>query len=153
VIGPEVEIGANTTVDRATFGATEVGAGTKIDNQVQIGHNCRIGTHNLLIAHVGLGGSCVTGDRVTMAGKVGVADHATVGDGATIGAYAGVHGDVPAKSVYLGIPARPVREARRILTAVERVPEMWRGWQEVRKRLGLSATDAAVEDEPQRRAG
>ena len=90
-IGDDVEIGACTTIDRGTFQATRIGAGTKIDNLVQIGHNCQIGRHNLFVSQVGIAGSCSTGDYVVMAGQVGVADHIHIGDRAVIGARSGVH--------------------------------------------------------------
>ena len=79
-IGDDVEIGAGTTIDRGTFQATRIGAGTKIDNLVQIGHNCQIGRHNLFVSQVGIAGSCSTGDYVVLAGQVGVADHVHIGD-------------------------------------------------------------------------
>ncbi|MGL4550912.1 MAG: UDP-3-O-(3-hydroxymyristoyl)glucosamine N-acyltransferase, partial [Gemmataceae bacterium] len=80
-IGDDVEVGAGATVDRGTFGPTTIGAGTKIDNLVQIGHNCRVGRHNLIVSQVGMAGSCTTGDYVVLAGQVGVADHLTIGAG------------------------------------------------------------------------
>src|SRR5205807_3439123 len=79
-LGDDVEIGACTTIDRGTFQATRIGAGTKIDNLVQIGHNCKIGRHNLLVSQMGIAGSSTTGDYVVMAGQVGIADHIHIGD-------------------------------------------------------------------------
>src|SRR5262249_45576686 len=95
-IGDDVEVGACTTIDRGTFQATRIGAGTKIDNLVQIGHNCQIGCHNLFVSQVGIAGSSSTGDHVVLAGQVGVADHVHIGSGAVVGAQAGVPKDIPA---------------------------------------------------------
>src|SRR5204862_5130966 len=88
-VGDDVEIGACTTIDRGTFQATRIGAGTKIDNLVQVGHNCQIGQHNILVSQVGIAGSTTTGNYVVMAGQVGVADHLHIGDGASLGAQSG----------------------------------------------------------------
>lgn len=137
-IGPDVEIGAGATIDRATFGTTRVGEGTKIDNLVMIGHNTQIGKHNILVSHVGVSGSVTTGDYVVMAGKVGVADHVHVGAGAVLGASSGVHADIPAGQVYLGTPARPERETKRLALLMEKLPEMRRQLAEIRAHLGLA---------------
>ncbi len=137
-IGDDVEIGAGTTIDRGTFGATRVGAGTKIDNLVQIGHNCQVGRHNLLVSQVGIAGSCTTGDYVVMAGQVGVADHVTVGDRAVIGARSGVPSDIPAGERVLGAPALPEREQKRILITLSKLPEMRRDLQRIKQHLGLA---------------
>jgi UDP-3-O-[3-hydroxymyristoyl] glucosamine N-acyltransferase len=135
-IGDDVEIGACATVDRGTFCATRVGAGTKIDNLVMIGHNCQIGRHNLLVSQVGIAGSCSTGDYVVMAGQVGVADHVHVGDRAVIGARAGVYRDVPAGERMLGAPARPEREAKRILLSLDHLPALCRDVRQLKQQLG-----------------
>lgn len=125
-LGADVEIGACTTIDRGTYGPTTIGEGTKIDNQVQIGHNCRLGRHNLLCAQVGVAGSTSTGDYVVMAGQAGVRDHIHVGDRAVLGAQAGVPNDVPADVTIIGSPARPEREQKLILAATAKLPEMRR---------------------------
>lgn len=109
-IDDDVEIGANSTVDRARFGRTWIQKGTKIDNLVQIGHNVTIGEHCILCAQVGISGSTRIGSFVTIAGKVGLNGHIEVGDGATICAMSGVTQDVSPKAVLLGIPARPIRD-------------------------------------------
>ena len=120
----DVEIGACTTIDRAKVGETVIGSGTRIDNQVMIGHNCQIGRHNLLVSQVGLAGSVSTGDYVVCAGQVGVADHVHLGDGAIVGAQAGVTRDMPSGQTYLGNPAGPVAETSKQLAAFRRLPEM-----------------------------
>lgn len=124
VIEDDVEIGANCAIDRATFGHTIIRRGTKIDNLVQIGHNVEVGEHSILVAQVGVSGSSRLGRGVVLAGQVGVADHVSVGDGALIGAQAGVPSDVEAGGRYLGTPARPILEAKRIFAAESRLPEL-----------------------------
>lgn len=120
----DVEIGACTTVDRGTYGPTVVGEGTKMDNQVMVGHNCRIGNHNILCSQVGIAGSTSTGDYVVMAGQVGVADHVHIGNQSVLGAKAGVMADVPEGVTYLGIPATPERMQKQMVAAYFKLPEM-----------------------------
>jgi UDP-3-O-[3-hydroxymyristoyl] glucosamine N-acyltransferase len=124
VIEDDVEIGANCAIDRATFGNTIVRRGTKIDNLVQLGHNVEVGEHSILVAQVGVSGSSHLGRGVVLAGQVGVADHVSVGDGALVGAQAGVPSDLEAGGRYLGTPARPILEAKRIFAAESRLPEL-----------------------------
>lgn len=124
VVEDMVEIGANTTVDRAKFGSTRIGAGTKIDNLVQIGHNCRIGRSCIICGMVGLAGSVTLGDGVTLAGGVGVADNRTIGPGATIGARSGVMDDIPPGETWVGYPARPARHTMRLIAAIEQLPDL-----------------------------
>jgi len=124
VLEADVEIGANSAIDRGTYGPTLIGEGTKVDNLVQIAHNCRIGRHNMLCAQVGIAGSTTTGDYVVMAGQVGVKDHVHIGTGAVLGAMAGVIGDIPAQSQFVGIPATPVREQAVKQAALAKLPEM-----------------------------
>ena len=125
-LGDDVEIGSNTTIDRATFETTRIGEGTKIDNLVMIGHNNTIGRHNLLCAQAGIAGSCKTGDYVVMAGQAGIKDHTEIGDRSMVGAQAGVHRNIPAGQNVLGSPAMPIREQRRLFTTIARLPEMHR---------------------------
>lgn len=113
LIEDDVEIGANSCIDRAKFGSTIIGARTKIDNLVQVGHNCRIGRACVLAGLTGLAGSAVLGDRVEVGGNVGIADHITVGDGARLGGKAGLMDDVAAGEEVFGYPAVPAREAFR----------------------------------------
>ncbi len=113
-IGDDVEIGASTTVDRARFGITEIGEGTKIDNQVQIGHNCIIGKHCIIVAQTGISGSTRIGDYVTLAAQCGVAGHLSIADHVTCAARAGVISSIREPGgTYFGFPARPIKDDRR----------------------------------------
>lgn len=123
-IGRDVEIGAGTTIDRAKVGETTIGEGTKIDNQVMIGHNCRVGKHNLLVSQVGFAGSVSTGNYVVCAGQAGIADHVHLHDGVIVGAKAGVHRDLAGGQAYLGIPATPAAESARQSMALRRLPAL-----------------------------
>ena len=109
-IDDDVEIGANSSVDRARFGRTWIGEGTKIDNLIQIGHNVVIGKHCILCALTGVSGSTKLGDYVTLAGQVGTVGHVEIGDGVIVGAQAGVNKSLPAKQIFMGTPAVPARE-------------------------------------------
>ena len=130
-VGDDVEIGSNSTIDRATFETTRIGEGTKVDNLVMIGHNNTIGRHNLLCAQVGIAGSCKTGDYVVMAGQAGIKDHTEIGDKSIVGAQAGVHRNVPDGQSVLGSPAIPLREQRRLFQMIARLPEMSRSLREL----------------------
>ena len=133
----DVEIGACTTIDRGTFSATRIGEGTKIDNLVQVAHNCEIGKHNIFVGQMGIAGSCTTGDYVVVAGQVGIADHVHIGTGAVIGARSGVPSDIPAGQRSLGAPATPEREQKKILMSLAKLPEMRKDVQRIKKHLGL----------------
>ncbi|MDR1289655.1 MAG: UDP-3-O-(3-hydroxymyristoyl)glucosamine N-acyltransferase [Planctomycetaceae bacterium] len=133
VIGNDVEIGSCSTIDRATYGSTIIGEGTKIDNLVMIAHNCKLGKHNLICAHTGIAGSTTTGDYVTMAGRVGVRDHVHIGDRAILGAMAGIMNNVPENANLVGIPATPVGEQFRIQSAIAKLPEMRKEFHALRK--------------------
>ena len=119
----DVEIGANTAIDRARFGTTRIGRGTKVDNLVQIGHNCIIGEHCIICGLVGMAGSTIVGNYVTIAGQVGIAGHLTIGDKSIIMAQAGVTKDVPPGSFMLGAPAVPHKEFKKVNAATQRLPE------------------------------
>jgi UDP-3-O-[3-hydroxymyristoyl] glucosamine N-acyltransferase len=121
VIQDDVEIGANSTIDRGALGDTVIGEGTKIDNLVQIGHNVRVGRHCAIAAHAGLSGSVVIGDYVMLGGRVGIADHLTIGDGAQIAAGSGLMHDVPAGERWGGMPAKPLKEYFREVLALKRL--------------------------------
>jgi UDP-3-O-[3-hydroxymyristoyl] glucosamine N-acyltransferase len=136
-IEDDVEIGANSCVDRGTTTETVIGAGTKIDNLVQIGHNVRTGPHCLIISHVGIGGSATLGTGVVVAGEAGIKDHATVGDGAVVGAQAGVWGDVPPGGRVSGNPARDHREEMRIQGSLGKLPQLLKRVRELERRLGI----------------
>jgi UDP-3-O-[3-hydroxymyristoyl] glucosamine N-acyltransferase len=133
ILEDDVEIGANSTVDRGAYGSTLIGKGTKIDNLVQIAHNCRIGQHNIICAQVGIAGSTSTGDYVVMAGQVGVRDHVHIGEHTVICAQAGVTNDVPARVVMLGAPATTEREQKFRLAAVAKLPDMRREMRALRR--------------------
>jgi UDP-3-O-[3-hydroxymyristoyl] glucosamine N-acyltransferase len=134
-IGDDVEVGANTTIDRATTGETVIGAGTKIDNLVQIAHNVQTGEHCLIIAQVGIAGSARLGSGVVLAGQAGIKDHVTIDDGAQVGGGAAVWGDQKAGAVISGQPARPHREEIRIQAALGQLPELLRRVRELERRL------------------
>lgn len=123
-IGADVEIGAGTTIDRGTYGPTVIGDGTKIDDQVMIGHNCRIGRHNLICSQVGLAGSTSTGDYVVMAGQVGVRDHLHIGDRAVLSAKAGIMYDVEPDTSMAGIPAHPMKEWKLQQVVIAKLPDL-----------------------------
>jgi len=124
IIGDDVEIGANTTIDRGSIDDTTIGSGTKIDNLVQIGHNVSVGRLCLIMAQVGIAGSARIGDGCVLAGQAGLGGHNTVGDGARIGGQSGVFGNVPAGEVWSGYPARPHRESLRATGALFKIAGM-----------------------------
>jgi UDP-3-O-[3-hydroxymyristoyl] glucosamine N-acyltransferase len=139
VLEDDVEIGANTTIDRAALGSTVVARGAKIDNLVMVAHGCRVGPGSLLAAQVGLAGGTTVGERVMMGGQVGTAGHQTIGDGAQLAAKSGVAGDVPAGTVVGGIPAVEIRTWRRSVAAWVRLPELLRRMRRVERALGLES--------------
>ncbi|ODT07429.1 MAG: UDP-3-O-(3-hydroxymyristoyl)glucosamine N-acyltransferase [Mesorhizobium sp. SCN 65-20] len=121
VIQDNVEIGANSTVDRGAMSDTVIGENTKIDNLVQIAHNVRIGRNCVIAGLTGISGSCVIGDNVMMGGGVGLADHLTVGDGAKLAARSGFMHNVPAGEVWGGYPAKPMKEAMREFAVLKKL--------------------------------
>ncbi len=134
-VGKNAEIGANTAVDRATFGTTEVGEGTKIDNLVQIAHNVTIGKHGAIAAKSGVAGSTKLGDRVVLGGDVGIRDHVRIGDDVALGARSGVEADILEPGEYFGVPARPKREALRTMLTLTRLPELAQRIRELERRI------------------
>ncbi len=135
VIHDDVEIGANVTIDRGALGSTVVGQGTKIDNLVQIGHNVVIGEHCIIIAQVGIAGSTRVGSYATLAGQVGIAGHLKVGNQVTVSAQAGVMNDIPDGEKWLGSPAQPDRQMKRIWVAMHRLPELLKRVSGIEKKL------------------
>ena len=125
-IGDDVEIGANTTVDRSRFERTAIGEGTKIDNLVQVGHNVIIGKHCMICALVGIAGSCTLGDFVVVGGQSGLAGHLTVGTGAMIAAQSGVKDDIPAKTSVWGSPSNPILLEQKLTILRRRLPELFK---------------------------
>ena len=123
VVDDDVEIGANTTVDRAALGQTRIGAGTKIDNLVQLGHNVQVGKGCMLVAQVGIAGSTTLGDGVILAGQVGVAGHIHLGDGCRVGAKSGVGQDIPPGRDVSGIPTMPHTTFLRVASIMPQLPE------------------------------
>ena len=140
-----VEIGAFSSVDRATFGETYIGKCTKIDSHVKIGHNCQIGAYTIIVAQSGIAGSSHIGNRVIMAAQSGTANHASVGDGCTVGGRGGVTADVPAGSIVSGFPAQDHRKELRLQAAVRQLPEMASSVKELGKRM--AALEKRLEDE------
>ena len=124
VIEEDVEIGANTTIDRGSIDDTVIGAGTKIDNLVQVGHNVRVGRLCLIMAQVGIAGSARIGDGVVLAGQAGLGGHVTIGDKARVGGQSGVFGDIPATETWSGYPARPHRQSLRASAALLRLADI-----------------------------
>jgi UDP-3-O-[3-hydroxymyristoyl] glucosamine N-acyltransferase len=135
IIESDVEIGANSTIDRGSIDDTIIGAGTKIDNLVQVGHNVRIGRLCLLMAQVGVSGSVRIEDGCILAGQAGIGGHHTIGKGATVAGQAGVFGDIPAGETWSGYPARPHKEALRAQAALFKLPRLLRQMERLLERV------------------
>jgi len=135
VIGDDVEIGANTTIDRARFGKTLIGEGSKIDNLVQIGHNVQIGKHCLIISQTGIAGSCKLGNYVTVAAQSGISGHLTVGDQSVLAGRSGVTKSLDGGVVYAGFPARPMREDLKKQASLSKLPQMLKDIRQMKKQL------------------
>jgi UDP-3-O-[3-hydroxymyristoyl] glucosamine N-acyltransferase len=140
-IGDDVEIGANTTIDRARFGKTLIGEGTKIDNLVQVGHNVVIGKHCLIVALTGIAGSCTIGDYVTIAGQVGISGHVTIGDKATLAGRTGVTTHLEGGMVYSGRPAKPFREDMKLRANLRRLPQLMERIKALEKERNVQPVD------------
>jgi UDP-3-O-[3-hydroxymyristoyl] glucosamine N-acyltransferase len=143
-IGDDVEIGANTTVDRATIGTTRLANGVKLDNLVMVAHGCRIGEEAMLAGQSGLAGSTIVGRRVQFGGQVGAAGHLEIGDDVRVAAKSGIDNDVPAGRVIGGYPEMDIRLWRRITAAVQRLPELLRRVRRLERVLG----DTGTPDDP-----
>lgn len=141
-IGDDVEVGANTTIDRGSIGDTVVGRGTKIDNLVHIGHNCRLGQHVIVVAQVGISGSTRVGDGAVLAGQAGIGGHLTIGAGARVAGQAGVTADVAPGVTVSGYPARPHAEALRAQAGLFRLPALMKRLRQLERAVGGTTGDA-----------
>ncbi len=135
IIGDDVEIGANVTIDRARTGRTVIGNGTKIDNLVHIAHNVTIGENCIIVAQVGISGSVAIGDQVVFGGQSGTKDHVTIGDGSMVCARSGIIGDLPPGSFVSGYPAGPHKEQMRVQAAILRLPELMKTIRSLERRI------------------
>jgi len=135
VVEDDVEIGANVTIDRARFGKTLIGRGTKIDNLVQIAHNVTIGENSIIVAQAGISGSTMIGKSVTLAGQAGLVGHITIGDNAVIAAQAGVTKSVPPDTCVSGYPAKPHDKAKRINACVQKLPELFKAIKQLEDKI------------------
>jgi UDP-3-O-[3-hydroxymyristoyl] glucosamine N-acyltransferase len=149
IIHDDVEIGANTAIDRGALGPTVIGQGTKIDNLVHVAHNVVMGRHCLIMGQVGFAGSTQLGDYCVIASQSGIAGHLKLGNQATVGAKSGVMRDIPDKGTVLGIPASPDKQAKRQMIAVQQLPELIRRTRELEKQLAeLKARTGEGESKP-----
>jgi UDP-3-O-[3-hydroxymyristoyl] glucosamine N-acyltransferase len=137
IIGDDVEIGANVTVDRGALGPTVIGKGSKIDNLVQIAHNVQIGEHCLVISQAGIAGSSKLGNYVILAGQAGIAGHLKLGNKVTVGAQSGVMTDIPDGQMWLGSPAQPDKQTKRQMIAITHLPDLIRRVNKIEKKLGI----------------
>jgi UDP-3-O-[3-hydroxymyristoyl] glucosamine N-acyltransferase len=137
IIGDDVEIGAGCAIDRGALGSTVIGKGTKLDNLVHIAHNVEVGENCLLCGQVGIAGSAKIGNYVVMGGQVGVASHLTIGNHVTVASKSGVMHDIPDGEKWLGFPAQPDKQAKRIVIATLRLPELVKRVAELEKKLGV----------------
>ena len=137
VLDDDVEVGANTSIDRGTLSDTTIGRGVKIDNLVQIGHNCEIGENVVIVAQVGLGGSTVVERGAIIMAQAGTAGHLTVGEGAFVGPQSGVHKDVAAGVRVFGSPQREERRFHRLMASLSRLPDLIQRVRAIESRLGL----------------
>ncbi len=136
-LGNNVEIGANTTIDRAAIGKTSIGNNTKIDNLVMIAHNVQIGENSILVSQVGIAGSTKIGNKVTLGGQVGVVGHITVGDNIMVGAKSGISGNLKSNQVLAGYPLQPYRKHLESLAIIKKLPEMFAQIKKILKKLNI----------------
>jgi UDP-3-O-[3-hydroxymyristoyl] glucosamine N-acyltransferase len=147
-IEDDVEVGANTTIDRATLGKTIIRRGVKIDNLVQVAHNVIIGEDSIIVAQVGIAGSARIGSNVTLAGQVGVADHIEIGDNVRVGGGSGVMTALPSNAAYSGLPAMPHQKFLRVLNIYQKLPEMRKRLLDLEKRLaGIEEAVSSIRKE------
>ena len=130
-----MEIGASSCIDRAAIEVTRIMRGTKLDNLVQIAHNCQIGEDCMIVSQVGISGSAKIGNHVTLAGQVGVAGHLTIGDNVLVGAQSGVPSSLPANAAYSGTPTMPHKDWLRSAMVVPRLPELKKTVSSLEKRI------------------
>jgi UDP-3-O-[3-hydroxymyristoyl] glucosamine N-acyltransferase len=149
----DVEIGANCAIDRGTFDATVLGEGTKVDNLVMVGHNNKIGKHNLLCGQVGIAGSCKTGDYVVMGGQAGIKDHIEIGSNSIVGAQAGVHRPIPENGQVLGTPAYPARGQRKVYQLTLRLPEFYHDLRALSAKMAKISPEDAIAEKPEHEGG
>jgi UDP-3-O-[3-hydroxymyristoyl] glucosamine N-acyltransferase len=135
VIEDDVEIGANTTIDRATIGETRIRRGTKLDNLIQVAHNVEIGEHTVIAAQTGISGSTKIGSGCRIAGQVGFVGHITIGDGVMIGAQSGIPNSIPSNEVRSGYPAIPHKEWLKQNAYLKRLPELFQKLKELERRI------------------
>ncbi len=137
IIEDDVEIGANTTIDRSTIGSTKIGKGTKIDNLVQIAHNVEIGENCIIASQTGISGSTKIGNHCILAGQVGIADHAIIEDNIIVGAKTGISTRVvkSEEKMVFGIPGRPIMQAKRIEAIISKLPELYQEFNELKKKV------------------
>jgi UDP-3-O-[3-hydroxymyristoyl] glucosamine N-acyltransferase len=135
VIEDNVEIGANTTIDRATMGETVIKQGVKLDNLIHIAHNCVIGENTVIAAQTGISGSTTIGKKVVIAGQVGTVGHINIGDKVQIGAQSGVSKSIPEGEIYFGYPARPIMKSKRIEAVINNLPELMKRIRNLEKKI------------------
>jgi len=150
VIGDDVEIGANVTIDRARFGRTVIGNGVKIDNLVQIAHNVEIGDHAVIVAQVGISGSTTVGSRAILAGQAGLAGHLTVGAGAIVGPRSAVPKDIPDGEYVMGTPAMPVAKMKRTHASLMLLPRLKERFTELEKKVKKLESALVVPEDKRR---
>ena len=143
ILGDDVEIGANTTIDRGALGPTVIGKGTKIDNLVQVGHNVQIGEHCLVISQVGIAGSTKLGNYVILAGQAGIGGHLQIGSKAIVAAQSGVMHNIPDGQTWMGSPAQPDRQTKRQMIAIQYLPELLRRVSKLERATGGDKENAA----------
>lgn len=145
VLEDDVEIGANTTIDRAALEVTLIKRGTKLDNLVQVAHNCQIGEDCMIVAQVGIAGSSKVGNHCTLAGQVGVVGHVSISDNVIVGAQSGVTGPLEANAYFSGSPAMPHKDWLRAMGVMPRLPEMRKKINELEKKLAVLEARLAKE--------